>query len=138
MKLQGCAAYVAVAIVAFTVAAEGRLRGGRRLDCIDSDWYLHSGCTWMRNDVDDELGMRPHPVPVVRSWDEDELGMRILHPVQKWWEQSRDEDDNLGSPVSASCYFAQQRLCGKCGTESECRLQCIRENEKTLRKACGF
>ena len=81
----------------------------------------------------DELGIRPPPI-LGRSWDGDELGIRPPPILGRSW----DDDDNLGRPVSGACYFAQERLCGQCGFENECRLQCNKRNKKELRKACGF
>ena len=40
--------------------------------------------------------------------------------------------------VSGKCYFAQQRLCGRCGGNNDCRLACNRRHAKELRKACGY
>ena len=82
----------------------------------------------------DELGIRPPISPPGSFWDGDELGIRPPPILGRSW----DDDDNLGRPVSGACYSAQERLCGQCGFENECRLQCNKRNEKELRKACGF
>ena len=94
-------------------------------------------------------GFRNYNAPIVRlanDEDDDDLGGQSFSVSGGVSGQSGgtnyknewDEDDNLGRPVSAKCYFAQQRLCGYCGFESACRLKCNKKNEKALRQACGL
>ena len=48
-----------------------------------------------------------------------------------------DEGRALGA-VSPGCYFAQQKYCGRCGGNNDCRMKCNKRHESKLRKACGF
>ena len=40
--------------------------------------------------------------------------------------------------VSAKCYFTQQKLCGQCGGDNNCRMACNRRNAGRLARACGY
>merc|ERR1711871_917918 len=67
-------------------------------------------------------------------------------PKCRQWDMSDDDDDvgftdlprrSLGQ-VSAKCYYTQQKLCGQCGGDNNCRMACNRRNAGRLARACGY
>ena len=67
-------------------------------------------------------------------------------PKCRQWDMFNADDDvgftdlprrSLGQ-VSAKCYFTQQKLCGQCGGDNNCRMACNRRNAGRLARACGY
>ena len=108
-------------------------------------WPRRRSPLWRNEwDEDDHLGgvagamMSPAAFKIAR-W-----GQRVgpyLGPMKS--AMGFDQDDDLGRvqrsgrPSAGDCHFTQQRLCGKCGSDKNCRRQCHKQNMGVLRRACG-
>ena len=76
------------------------------------------------------LAMRRHAKELRKA-----CGYRRLLSSTSMDEPEEEQDSFSGRSlrqVSGKCYFAQQRLCGRCGGNNDCRLACNRRHAKEL------